>query len=312
MGDTNSILNPISPGAEGIATLFYITIGIGAIIVIGILAALIYFMTRFRARPGEGEPTPIYGLPQLEVIWTVGPILLLTLLMGITIAMLNQIDPLSSVEANQQADIEIIGHQWWWEIRYPKANVITANEIHLPANKPMLARFEGADVIHDFWVPQLGRKMDTTPGHPTWMYLNPVQEGVYTGACAEYCGTEHAWMRIWVRVESQDKFNAWLQSEAQNPPAPASGNAAEGAKIFTQETCVNCHVIGTTGKAVGPNLTHVGSRNTLGSGILQNTPENMAKWLTNPQAVKPGVMMPNLQLTDQEVRDLTAYLESLK
>ncbi|MDQ6908876.1 MAG: c-type cytochrome, partial [Chloroflexota bacterium] len=152
------------------------------------------------------------------------------------------------------------------------------------------------------------------PGHTNWLWVEPTKVGTYLGACAEYCGTEHAWMRIRVIVQSQAEFDAWQRQQAQAAVAPTGGDAARGAMLFQQQTCASCHAIaGTNANApVGPNLTHFGGRDTIAAGVLDNTPDNLAKWLKDPQAVKPGNHMPNLQLTDDQIRTLVAYLEAQK
>lgn len=221
-------------------------------------------------------------------------------------------DPATAAE--QAPDLVIVARQWWWEIRYTKSGVVTANEIHIPAGERILARIESADVIHNFWVPQLGRKMDAIPGHPNQMWLQADTPGIYEGTCSEYCGAQHAWMRIRVVAQTPSAFATWQQAQQQVPALPGSGDAGHGARLFQSMTCANCHAIAGTGAdaTVGPNLTHVGSRATLGAGVLENTPDNLAKWLASPQAVKPGNHMPNLKLTDTEISALVAYLESLQ
>jgi cytochrome c oxidase subunit 2 len=191
---------------------------------------------------------------------------------------------------------------------------VTANEIHLPVGKRMLLQLEGGDVIHDFWVPQLGRKMDMIPGHTNWLWVEPTQTGTFLGACAEYCGAEHAWMRIRVIVQPQAEFDAWLRQQTQAAVTPTGGDAAQGAMLFQQQTCASCHAVAGTGAnaQVGPNLTHFGGRDTIAAGVLDNTPDNLAKWLKDPQSVKPGSHMPDLQLTNDQIRALVAYLEAQK
>ncbi len=176
----------------------------------------------------------------------------------------------------------------------------------------MYTQFESADVIHDFWVPQLSRKIDLVPGHPNQLYLEANIPGIYGGACAEFCGTEHAWMLLRVVVQSETDFDAWLQGQSLAPALPTSGQLSQGLQLFKDKTCISCHALGQLGAHIGPDLSHVGSRDTIGTGILTNTPDNLFKWIKDPQAVKPGVLMPDVQLSDTEVQSLVAYLESLK
>ncbi len=304
---------PNSPHAQAIANLFILTLGIGVAVIVLVAALVITAWVRYRRRgdADNSEPEQIMGHVKLETAWTIAPALLLAVLFVLTMSSIRAADP--AVTANDHPDLTLIGHQWWWEVRYPTATgiITTANEIHLPAGQSMLMALQSADVIHDFWVPELSRKMDLNPDGPNFLWLQAAQPGVYAGACAEYCGTQHAWMRIRVVVQPPAEFAAWQQAQAQPPPA-ATGNLVRGAQIFQQRTCITCHVIGALGKPVGPDLSHVASRDTLGAGILLNTPDNLTRWLHDPQAVKPGILMPNLHLSDADVRDLVAYLESLK
>jgi cytochrome c oxidase subunit 2 len=307
----NSPFNPGSPQAQAISDLFILVLLISAFIFVVVTGSLIYVMFRYRSRQGEGEPRQEFGIPKLEVIWTVVPLLIVAFLFGFTIHTMHKSDP----PINQkQPDLVIIAHQWWWEVLYPKSGIITANEVHIPVGKKLLARLESVDVIHDFWVPQLARKIDMTPGHPAQIWLEANALGTYLGVCSEYCGTEHAWMRFVVIAQSQADFDTWQQKERPVPLIPTNDEAARGAEMFQNMTCVNCHAIaGTEAKArIGPDLTHVASRQSLGAGILENTPSNLARWLTNPQAIKPGILMPNMKLSDSEVNALVAYLEALK
>jgi cytochrome c oxidase subunit 2 len=288
--------------------LFVLVISIGAVVLAIVVVWVLYALIRYRARAGEeGEPPQVYGNVKLETGWTIAPTLLLFgifILSSITMRQANPPFP----AGDQQPDLMIIAHQWWWEVRYPKSGAITANEIHIPAGVRLLTQIESADVIHDFWVPELARKIDAIPGHPNHLWLEASNPGDYRGTCAEFCGTQHGWMRILVIAQTQADFDAWQQSQLQSPSIPPNSPAAQGAQLFTELTCVNCHLMTTA----GPNLSHFGDRQTLGAGVLENTPENLAKWLTDPQAVKPGVHMPNMNLTPDQVDALTAYLEASK
>jgi cytochrome c oxidase subunit 2 len=310
----SSPFNPQSPLARDISGLFILILVVGGIILALVLVLVLYASFRYRERPGDkDEPRQVLGNLKLEIGWTVAPAVLLAVLFGLTVRTMARSDP-PAPAANQQPDILVVGHQWWWEVVYPKSGVTTANEIHIPVDKRMLVQLKSADVIHDLWVPQLGRKMDATPGHPTYMWLQADEPNTYLGSCSEYCGTQHAWMRVRIVAQPQAEFDAWQQRQAEVPQAPTSSQAAEGARLFQDSTCVNCHTIAGTpaeGKA-GPDLTHFGGRETLGAGVLDNTPDNLARWLTDPQAVKPGILMPNMNLSKSEVDALVAYLESLK
>lgn len=228
------------------------------------------------------------------------------------------IQTMTSVQAapaeGQEPDLVITGHQWWWEAYYPASGAVAANEIHIPSGQKLLVRLESADVIHDWWVPRLGRKMDAIPGQGNLVWMEAREPGTYLGACSEFCGAQHAWMRIQVIAHSPADFADWEQAQLQTPAAPTDALVRRGEALFTQKTCANCHTVaGTEAQAnVGPNLTHVASQETLLTGILENTPNNLARWLKNPQAIKPGAHMPDFLLTPDEINALVAYLQSLK
>ena len=297
-------LAPASPQAAAISNLF-----IGTLVFLGAILALVSFLVlyaiiRYRDRPGAPEARQVYGSRRLEIIWTAVPILSLIVLAGFMMRAMVAGDPPT---ADARPDLRIIAHQWWWEIIYLKSGVTTANEIHIPAGKRMLVDFRSADVIHDFWVPELGRKIDIVPGHPNRLWIEADHAGTYLGACAEFCGNEHAWMRILVMADSPDDYAAWMKQQAAMPSKPATADEQLGAKIYRENICTNCHLRG-----VGPDLTHVASRRTLAAGALENTPENLAAWLHDPNRFKPGSNMPDFKLSDDDVRALVAYLETQK
>jgi len=310
MGDS-SPFNPSSPQAQAISDLFVWSLVVAGIIFALVAGLVFYSVVRFRSRPGAGEPRQLTGHTKLEIAWTITPALLLVVMFGFTIAAMSASDP---PVGDRQPDLVVTGLQWWWQVEYPASGVVTANEVHIPVGKRLLVRLESADVIHDFWVPRLGPKRDMVPGHPNHLWLEADAPGTYLGACAEYCGEQHAWMRLRVIAQPQAEFDAWQQQQRQAPAAPTSGDAAEGAQLFQQRTCVNCHAIaGTPATArAGPDLSHLASRQTIGAGVLENTPDSLTNWLADPQAVKPGNHMPSLRLTDAELRTLVAYMESLK
>ncbi len=199
-------------------------------------------------------------------------------------------------------------------MRYPKEGVITANELHIPVGEKLRMRIESADVIHSWWVPALGRKMDAIPGRLNYSWIEADTTGTYPGSCNEFCGTEHAWMLIKVIAQTPDDYAAWIKAQQKEPPLPLEGPGREGALLFQQKTCANCHAIaGTPANAhIGPDLSHVATRLTLLSGMMLNTPENMKKWLTDPQKVKMGAHMPDFMLSQKEINELETYLEGLK
>jgi len=308
-----SAFTPVSPQALAISNMFLAILLIMAAILALVTGLLLYIVVRYRARPGAGEPPQNLGNTRLEVTWTVAPILLLIVVFFFTVGAMRAADPGGD---QRRPDLVVIGHQWWWEVRYPATGVVTANEIHLPVGRRLFVRLDSGDVIHNLWFPELGPKMDLVPGQTNYISLQADRAGVYQGACAEFCGVEHAWMRLRAIAQPPDQFAAWQRDQLQRAAAPpAGGQAARGAALFAQLTCISCHAISGVGgptEGIAPNLTHVGSRQTLAAGLLANTAASMALWLRDPQAAKPGNHMPNLQLSGAQVGALTAYLEGLR
>jgi cytochrome c oxidase subunit II len=302
--EIGSVFAPASPMAEAILRLLYLlaVLGAGVLLVIG--AVVIISAIRFRDR---GGPLPEPGeRRRAEIYWILGAALLLVVILVATVRTMRAVDP--PVEG-RSPDLLVTGHQFWWEVRYPASGVVAANEIHIPVGRPLLLRVESADVIHNFWVPQLARKIDATPGHPVTMWLQADAPGVYLGACGEFCGVEHAWMRIRVIADTAEAFAAWQEAQSRAPARPATRDAVAGERLFTQLACANCHA---STVAVGPDLNHLASRQTLAGGVISNTPDNLARWLANPNAVKPGSLMPDFHLGERDVRQLVAYLETLR
>ncbi|HEV2392569.1 MAG TPA: cytochrome c oxidase subunit II [Verrucomicrobiae bacterium] len=305
------VFSPASPQAKVIVDLFYIVLGVCAVILTIVTGLITWSLLRFRGRADSPEPRQTFGSVPVEVAWTLIPLLVVICLFVLTARAMNQSDPLP---AQLRADLVITGHQWWWEARYPNSGVVAANEIHIPAGARWLVRLEAADVIHDFWAPRLGRKMDMIPGHPNYIWLEAQRPGTYSGACAEYCGAQHSWMRFSVIAQPPGAFEQWQQEQLRPLPTPASGPGAQGEKLFSTLTCANCHSVGQAAArpSIAPDLTHLAGRQTLAGGVLENTPANLVRWLRSPQAIKPGSLMPNLQLTQQQAAELAAYLEPQK
>jgi cytochrome c oxidase subunit 2 len=304
-------LNPFSPGAASISQLFvailFVMFAIFALVATIVTVAIV----RYRDREGAAEARQEFGNSRLEIAWTVVPILLLT---GIFVFMVRTIHASDPPVRGRTPDLRVIGHQWWWEADYLGSGVVTANEIHIPVGAALLVDVESADVIHDFWVPELGRKIDAVPGHGNHLWIRADKPGVYLGACAEFCGNEHAWMRLIVVAQSPEDFAAWQRDQLAVPAVPSGGEAAQGAQIFREQTCINCHAIaGTPGnQRIGPDLTHLASRRILAAGAADNTPANLYRWLKDPNSIKPETHMPNFQLSDAQTHALVAYLETLK
>lgn len=315
-------LDPVSPQALAIAHLFMALLFIMAGVFLLVAVWLVINIVRFRDRPGLPEPEQFYGTAKAEIFFIGIPSLLVLVIFGVTLRTMGEADPpifaqdasaAVKVQANRP-DIIVIGRQYYWEIKYPGTNVDTANQLHLPVGRPMYVEVLSDDVIHSLSIPQLNGHKDAVPGQVNYTWLEADKAGVYDGRCQEYCGTAHAWMQIQAIAQPPAQFDAWLKQQEQAAARPTSGMAAEGYQLFMGSTCRNCHAIaGTPASAdVGPNLTHFASRGIIAGGVLTNTPPNLARWLANPQAVKPGNYMPDFHLTGSQVQILSAYLETLR
>jgi cytochrome c oxidase subunit 2 len=311
-----SVFRPATPGAESIRGLFLLVLAIAALILVIVEGALIYCVIRFRARrTPESEPPQIYGSGPIELAWTVGPLLIVFVLFLVVFRALMEIRP-DGIPSNA-LQVTVVGHQWWWAYRYPAFGVVTANELHVPVSdpnhpRPVYLSLRSADVIHSYWVPRLGGKTDLIPGRTNHTTFTIEQPDVYLGRCSEYCGRQHANMMIRVIAEPEDAFRRWAAHQAE--PAVNDESAQAEREAFLRLACVNCHAVRGTSAAgtVGPDLTHLMTRDTLAAGVLANTPENLAAWIRDPQAIKPGCKMPNLKLDDRAVSAITTYLQTLK
>lgn len=318
MESTFPVFDPASPQAESIRDLFVhvllISAGIFAI-VSGLICVALY---RFRAT--EKLPVQDFGSHRREIAWMAGPVIIVVWIAAISIKLILTINALptqyvpGATAEEDGVDIIVTGHQWWWEIEYPESGIVSANEIHIPTGKKLRVALRSEDVIHCFWVARLTRKMDAIPGHENFVWLEADKPGTYQGRCAEYCGTQHAWMNFLVIAHEPDDFAAWQQREKQVPAPPNEKLASDGQALFMKLTCSQCHAVaGSAAKEdFAPDLTHLASRAQLGAGVIKNTPENLRTWLANPQAVKPGCKMPNFKLKDEQLDQLVAYLETLR
>jgi cytochrome c oxidase subunit 2 len=287
------------------AVITWAAVGIAAVVFV----VLGWVLWRYRARPDAPLPRQTRGHTWLEIGWTVAPALVLLV---IAVPTLQVIFRTQGGAAPGALTVVVRGWQWWWEIRYPDLGVVTANELHLPLGRPAVLQLEGADVIHSLWVPQLGGKRDVVPGRVNRITLTPEVAGEYLGQCAEFCGPSHANMRLRVVVQPAGEFERWVATQ-RAPAAEAVGPAAEGQQVYARSACVGCHTVrGLSAGVVGPDLTHFGSRRTVGAGLLPATPENVAAWVRDPAALKPGVKMPALGLSEAEARAVAAYLLSLR
>ncbi len=312
-----SIFSPLAQPAQEIKETSLLVLAVCTVIFIVVGGLLVYALIRFRHRAGDeaSEPPQVYGSNQIELAWTVLPVLIVFVLILVTSRTIANIQNRKPPQGTVHATI--VGHQWWWEIRYPELGIVTANELHVPASdetgsRPTFLKLQSADVAHSFWVPQLAGKTDLIPNKENLMWIEPTKPGTYLGNCAEYCGTQHARMLIRVVVHTPDEFDHWVRDQQQ--ATSVATNAAEGRKAFFANSCVNCHTIrGTSAQGkFGPDLTHLMSRETLAAGAAPNTTDNLRLWLRDPQRIKLGCLMPNMQLTDGELNQMVAYLSSLR
>jgi cytochrome c oxidase subunit II len=304
-------LSPHSPATHSIASVFSLVLIIACVVFLVVVVLVALSIVRYRSRGRtEQEPRQVFGSPKLETLWTLVPLAIVTGLFIVTVRAMVSIDAPQNPFTNSP-DLVILGRQWWWEARYSPFMLATG-DIHIPAGHRVLVDIVSSDVIHDFWVPQLARKIDAVPGLGSYIWLEADAPGVYQGACSEFCGAQHAWMRFRVIADSEPAFKAWLKRQAAPSPRP-TGLAVEGERLFQSKKCADCHTVSATDRQTqGPNLAHLASRELLGGGIARNTPENLTLWLTNPQAAKPGNRMPDTPLSSDETGALLAYLESLQ
>ncbi len=311
-----NIFAPASTPADSIFGVSKFVLQVTAAIFVVVFTLLAYSVIKFRKRVDDDgrEPAQVYGSNQVELAWTVIPVLIVVALFMATARVIanvqNPVLPANTVE------VVAIGHQFWWEYRYPGLKVVTANELHIPVSDPAhptptLLKLLSADTDHSFWVPRLAGKTDLIPNHPNTMWIDPREPGLYLGQCAQYCGTQHAKMLLRVYVQSRQDFDRWIQEQQQ--PANQSAVSA-GRHIFETTACINCHAVsGTVANGrFGPDLTHLMSRETIAAGAAPNTPENLRLWIQNPDALKPGSLMPAMELNDTDLNALTAYLETLR
>jgi cytochrome c oxidase subunit 2 len=313
---TPSILAPASTPAYSIAglSIFVLCVTGGIFIVVGGLLTFAVIRYRERANDDASEPPQIYGSMQVELAWTVIPILIVVVLFLTTARIIFAIQ--DAPKPKDALDVTVIGHQFWWEFRYPKLGIVTANELHVPVSmpghpQPTFLHLLSADVDHSFWVPQLAGKTDLIPNHPNETWIEPVHTGLYYGQCAQFCGVEHARMLLRVYVDTPAQFAAWVKGQQQ--AAVDDPQVDAGRQVFETHACANCHAVKGTGAVgtVGPDLTHLASRDTIAAGAANNTPQELYSWIKDPNTLKPGCLMPAMQLSDSEIHELVAYLETL-
>jgi cytochrome c oxidase subunit 2 len=310
--------------------------------------ALLYAIFRFRGKPTDAEPRQVHGNTTVEIIWTVIPALILAV---IAVPTVKGIFQTAEIPAGDALKVEVIGHQWWWEFRYPDLNITTANEIHVPVGQTVSLHMKTADVVHSFWPPRFAGKRDVFPNRETRLWFKAESAGEYPGQCAEFCGIQHGRMAFRIRAQTADEFQGWvshMQTLVAKPakaaaapgadsvrtasvgaavqgatkPAGDSGAAAAspqdpayaaGEKLFTAKGCIGCHstvAVDAPKGMIGPNLANIGARSYIGAGSFKNTDETLARWIQNPQAMKEGVLMPNLGVKPDEAKSLVAYLRA--
>jgi cytochrome c oxidase subunit 2 len=276
-------------------------------------AMVVYICIRYRQKKNDDAmPPQIQGNYKLEAAMIGLPLLILSWFFYESIGAEKMILP--AVNALRQPDVIITAHQWWWEARYPATGVITANEVHLPSGKHLLLELRSADVIHDWWVPALGNKMDMIPGQKNYIWLDINKPGEYKGACSEFCGAEHAWMRIDVIAQKENDFNTWLSENKKISVIPHDTLAMAGAALFQSGSCGSCHRIGGTAaiSSIGPDLTHVASRKNMLTGLLEMNEKNLYEWIGHPQHIKPLAKMPDFHFNNDTVAAMAHYLSQLK
>jgi cytochrome c oxidase subunit II len=313
----SNIFAPETTAAQSIYDLSLFVLGITGLIFVVVAGLIVYAVLKFRATrdTADREPAQVYGSNQIELAWTVIPILIVIVLFLATARGIHAIQ--DAAKPANALDVTVIGHQFWWEFRYPALGIVTANELHIPVSdpahpQPTFLKLLSADTDHSFWIPQLGGKTDLIPNHPNTMWMDPRRTGVFLGQCAQYCGTQHGKMLLSVTVDSAEDFEAWVRGQQQ--PATSDQTVLAGKRVFETTACINCHAIrGTVANGrYGPDLTHFMSRQTLASGAAANTTDNLRVWIENPEAIKPGSLMPAMKLNDADLAALVRYMGTLQ
>ena len=321
-GGIQNAINPAGPNAGNISRLWWLMFIVCSIVFVLVMIAVL--LTLRKATAEAADRTPNLEPPQeserrrRNVVIGATTITVIVLFVFVIASYSSGRALRLNDPGKNGLSVDLTGHQWWWEVRYNDVDAsnifVTANEIHIPVGVPVMFSLRGADVIHSFWVPNLAGKKDLIPGKVNTIWLQADKPGVYRGQCAEYCGLQHAKMALWVVAEPQEQFNAWRQNQTQQAVQPASDMQKRGQQVFFAATCVMCHAINGTpaGSNIGPNLTHVGSRQMIAAATLVNTNDHMAQWIKDSQTFKPGNRMPQHNLSDADLQSLVEYLESLK
>jgi cytochrome c oxidase subunit II len=319
-----SALDPAGPNADNISKIWWLMFYVCTAVLIGVTVVLVLAITRNRSGSNVEDSAPELELSskaeksRRNIIAAATAFTVVTLFVFLISSFFVGRGLTAELSAKQGVAIEITGHQWWWEIRYlndDASNIFTtANEIHIPVNTAVQLTLKSGDVIHSFWVPNLNGKTDLIPGKTATTWIQADRAGTYRGQCAEYCGLQHAHMALVVIAESRDQFNSWLSSQIQSAQEPTSESAKRGQQIFMAGTCVMCHTINGTaaGSNIGPNLTHVASRQTIAAATLLNHRDQLSQWIVDSQRIKPGNRMPPHNLSPEDLQAVVDYLQTLK
>lgn len=317
-----SMLDPAADQASEVAGLWWFFFSVCTVVFVGVITAAAFAVWRARNHQAATPPPiiPEAASQSRGLVFGVNTSMAITLILLFTLLLRDFFTDraLRPPDAPDALTIRLTGHQWWWDVEYedpaPHQVFNTANEIHLPVGRPVQLQLQSSDVIHSFWVPSLSGKKDLVPGHPTSMWLKADRPGVYYGQCAEFCGYQHANMKLIVFVDTPEAFAAWQAAQRNPAPKPTTDRQRHGRDVFLTRTCVMCHTLpGTTaGSRVGPTLGGLASRRTLGAGALANSRDNLRQWIVDAPSLKPGVRMPQNNLPSEDIEALLDYLETLK
>lgn len=307
--DTFDTQGPVARQLDRLIDPVFLVAGFFFVLVNGLIA---YVVVKFRRRSDDDAPKQVHGNAKLELGWTIVPAVILAVIGIFTLGTIADIN----AEAEPGAlEVEVVGHQWWWEYRYLGEKIVTANELHIPTGRQVSLKLESVDVVHSFWVPKLAGKLDVVPGRTNHMTLEADRPGVYFGQCAEFCGFSHANMLLRVVAHDPAEFDDWVEANTTAPRAVTalSGEAATGAGLFRTKGCASCHTVeGYAAGGLGPDLTHLHQRDTFAGAMFDLNERNLRKWLRDPPGEKPGSLMPDLDLSEEEITQLIAYLDTLK
>ena len=328
-GNPQSTFDATGPVARSQLTLFWVIFWAAAFVFVVVEGILVYAAFKYRRKPGDGDPHQTHGNTKLEIGWTILPSIVLVFVAVPTVITI--FDNANSPDPEGALQVDVVGEQWWWEFNYPDPTdpdntLVTANELHIPVDEVVNLTLDSNDVLHSFWIPKIAGKVDLVPNNLNTMWIEGEEEGTFFAQCAEFCGESHALMRFWVIVETREEFDAWLASERADAIEPTDPLAQQGKAIFEgpQAQCWSCHTIKGSVRAqgkIGPDLTHVGRRTHIASGIRENTQENLTEWISDPNSVKPGNTMatdaqvyndPTLKLTEAQIAALVRYIQGLQ